>query len=137
MHFVPRCRHEALLAALQRRPRERNMHHLCQWLGGGVRFLVPGHFDSNSMHSSNPVYRQVGRSEGAPAPAAPSQGRAQRFIDQLKLRPCPYTVGVDRFLVRGEEREMGNAPARELSARCAGGQSPWAPGPSIRRAGVW
>lgn len=81
LHFVPRCRHDELAAALapaaawrhspgRHRPSSfySTLHWLCAWLGVGIDYWSVGIYDGNSMHEANPIYRQSGRPEGPRKP---------------------------------------------------------------------
>ena len=66
LHFVPRARLGALLAALRSLRQAGNLHSLCDWIHH-VHYFVPSRHNANSEKEWNPIYRIVGRNEGAPS----------------------------------------------------------------------
>ena len=108
----------------------RNVHRLCVWLRGGISFWARGVYNPNSYHEANPVYRQIGRAEGAArsdissaakaagasTAAGGASGGSARLDDAMRIG----YLGDERELAK--RCAVGTAaprtPAPDASARC-------------------
>ena len=63
--YLPRCRlEEFVLAAAPFRTAPSLLHKMCYWSLGGISYLLPHAFNSDTAVHANPLYQMISRTEG-------------------------------------------------------------------------